>query len=698
MRFENIEIKNFRQYFNKNYIDLSVSESENIILVGGKNGYGKTNFLLSIVWCLYGERISQIDDNFKKEIRKEKNYSSFMEQSLNWQAKVQGENDFSVSLCISNPQIPFDYKDFDYSQLTITRSFDINNFSENLSILDRNGNSIYEEDEDKINFINDFLIPIDAAKFVFFDAEKISEVANLSMKDEGSFINDAFNKVLGLDIYEQLVSDLSSYIQSLKKHSLSGSAEDQVNDIEITIESKKRSIEDIENMNASLNDQIKSNEYKVMEYNRTIDRSAPQVSLIDKDSLIKEKALLKEQFLKLEDEFNVLGEVIPLVILSGKLNEVKEHLSIQNEHEVAEINASVNIEKIEKFIEYLFDKPPQPEASTLSLKDKVFFYEKAKLLGDEFFGNIDSNNELSFEHDFTNSDKKLIDYSLSIIDSYSQKTMEDILSNLNNSENRISEIDSTLNRIDADQVDEYISELISKRERLEQEIKKTIQQTGINIESIKREEFELDRKIKQLDNLLKRIDVSNENQTKIDKAQNYIDALIDFINSQKQSKKARLESNILKELQKLMHKLNVSNNKFISEVLVNILPDGHGMKVFLYDDNDEELKKESLSQGEKQLYISSLIKAILKESLYPLPIFIDTPLGRLDDEHISNILEYYYPTLSDQVILLSTNNEITPARYHKIERFVAKSYLIEHDGRNSKFVEGYFKGVKNDQI
>lgn len=46
MRFENIEIKNFRQYFDKNYIDLSVSESENIILVGGKNGYGKTNFLL----------------------------------------------------------------------------------------------------------------------------------------------------------------------------------------------------------------------------------------------------------------------------------------------------------------------------------------------------------------------------------------------------------------------------------------------------------------------------------------------------------------------------------------------------------------------------------------------------------------------------------------------------------------------------
>lgn len=49
MRFEYIEINNFRQYFQSNRIDLSVSNEKNIILVGGKNGYGKTNFLLSIV-------------------------------------------------------------------------------------------------------------------------------------------------------------------------------------------------------------------------------------------------------------------------------------------------------------------------------------------------------------------------------------------------------------------------------------------------------------------------------------------------------------------------------------------------------------------------------------------------------------------------------------------------------------------------
>lgn len=696
MRFEHIEINNFRQYFQSNRIDLSVSNEKNIILVGGKNGYGKTNFLLSIVWCLYGEKISQIDDNFKKEIRKERNYSSFMEHSLNATAKEKGEKEFSISIKISDLRLPFQIEQFDFNEVTITREFDTENFSEHLLILDKNGKLIYEDEEDKFNFINDFVIPIDAAKFVFFDGEKISEVANLSIKDEGSFINDALNKVLGLDIYEQLSLDLSKYIQSLKKHSLTGRSENQVNDIDKSIDNKTESIEELEDENTSLNNEIELKEQKIAQYENIINASAPQEYNINKEELIGERSKIQDKISTLESEFNALGEVIPLVMLSGKLHQVNEHLKNQKNNENAENNALVNLEKVDQFIELLFNEPPQPESSTLSFKDKVFFYEKAKDLGEDIFGGKESDYILDFEHDLTKSDKQLIDNSLIVVNSYNQKSVEEVLDQLNNSENRLSEINSTLSRIDADQVDEYISEVINKRERLKQDVKEIIQKIGSNVERISREAEEIIRKKAQLDTLMKKIEVSNENQIKINTAQSYIDVLNVFIESQKQAKKISLESNILKELRSLMHKMKVSNNSFINEVVVNILPDGHGMKVFLYDDNDEELKKESLSQGEKQLYISSLIKAILKESLYPLPIFIDTPLGRLDDEHITSILQYYYPTLSDQVVLLSTNNEITPTRYRKIEGVVAKSFLLEHDGKNSKFVEGYFKGIKND--
>ena len=67
MKIDKITINNFRQYYDSSSIDLGVNEGQNIILIGGKNGFGKTNFLLSLVWCLYGEKISQVDENSRKK-------------------------------------------------------------------------------------------------------------------------------------------------------------------------------------------------------------------------------------------------------------------------------------------------------------------------------------------------------------------------------------------------------------------------------------------------------------------------------------------------------------------------------------------------------------------------------------------------------------------------------------------------------
>ncbi|WP_231556193.1 AAA family ATPase [Gillisia sp. Hel_I_29] len=75
MKFSKIDIENFRQYYGNVPINLATDGQKNIVVIGGRNGYGKTNLLMSIVWCLYGDKLSQIDDHFKKEIQKEKNYN-----------------------------------------------------------------------------------------------------------------------------------------------------------------------------------------------------------------------------------------------------------------------------------------------------------------------------------------------------------------------------------------------------------------------------------------------------------------------------------------------------------------------------------------------------------------------------------------------------------------------------------------------
>jgi DNA sulfur modification protein DndD len=222
MKVEQICLTNFRQYYGENKISLPTGAGKNIILIGGKNGYGKTNFLLSLVWCLYGEDISKIDDNFKREIQKEGNYSKFLKACLNSDAAKEGLKKFSVELQISNIELPKtrEIKSGQQHSCIIRRTFDTSAIEDELYISFKGiTESIFKDTEDKINFINEYLIPIEAAKFVFFDAEKIASWAELSTKEEGNVLNDALGKILGLDVYESLIDDLEIYTDSLRKES-----------------------------------------------------------------------------------------------------------------------------------------------------------------------------------------------------------------------------------------------------------------------------------------------------------------------------------------------------------------------------------------------------------------------------------------------------------------------------------------------
>jgi DNA sulfur modification protein DndD len=56
---------------------------------------------------------------------------------------------------------------------------------------------------------------------------------------------------------------------------------------------------------------------------------------------------------------------------------------------------------------------------------------------------------------------------------------------------------------------------------------------------------------------------------------------------------------------------------------------------------------------------------------------------------------YYYPDLSEQVIILATNNEITPRRYKDIQKHVSKAYLLKNINNKSSFQNGYFLSYEN---
>lgn len=701
MKFSNIKINNFRQYYKTVDFDLSTNEDQNIVVIGGKNGYGKTNFLLSIVWCLYGEKISQIDENFKKEIQKEKNYSSFMQQSINWSAQKEGIDIFSISILVDEIELPEISKlPSNIDKVLITRSRNTSTTEEKLSITDPISNiELFDDDDDKFYFINDYIIPVDAAKFVFFDAEKIADIANLSIKEEGSFINDALGKILGLDTYETLIDDFEFYINTLKKEGATRNLQEQIIDKEKAIEISNLEIEKLEEENAEKLKEIDDLKKEIRKFEDLISQNSKQINLnFDRETVAFEIEKLKTKEVELNERLTELSEVIPLTILAGKLEEVKEHISIQEINEISQKSSKENSEKIENFIELLFNKPPDPENSTMSFRDKSFYYEKAKRLGSELYDTNGVYQELEFEQDLNNAEKNLIFDAISIVNSQSSDLFQITIEEFNLINSRKSELMKILSKIDADLVDDIVLDYLAKKETAENKTTEYNRKIGENTQQIYKVKKDIARFNQELVTLRNKVEINAQNKLRIKETEKYIDTLNTFLEEQKGIHKDSLEKTILIELRTLMHKLSSEENKskFIEDVKVTILASGQGMKITLLDQNDNEIRKESLSSGEKQIYISCLIKAIFNESIQSLPIFIDTPLGRLDEEHRDNITKKYYPTLSEQVVLFSTNSEITPKRFRDISENIAKSYLLVNDGANTDLKNGYFHNYENN--
>jgi DNA sulfur modification protein DndD len=145
----------------------------------------------------------------------------------------------------------------------------------------------------------------------------------------------------------------------------------------------------------------------------------------------------------------------------------------------------------------------------------------------------------------------------------------------------------------------------------------------------------------------------------------------------------RISALVLESLRRLMRKDNL-----ITEVRI----DPESFAVELRGSDGRLLPAEALSAGERQLLAVALLWGLAQASGQPLPVVIDTPLGRLDGDHRQRLLEHYFPHVSHQVILLSTDTEIDADAYDRLRRYIGHDYYLEFDpaAGSTTVLPGYF--------
>ena len=82
------------------------------------------------------------------------------------------------------------------------------------------------------------------------------------------------------------------------------------------------------------------------------------------------------------------------------------------------------------------------------------------------------------------------------------------------------------------------------------------------------------------------------------------------------------------------------------------------------------------SQGERQVYIMSLYLALLKTSRKDIPFFIDTPFARIDSNHREKIVEEFFNKISNQMFILSTDEEIVGEYKSLIDEKISDRFML----------------------
>lgn len=153
------------------------------------------------------------------------------------------------------------------------------------------------------------------------------------------------------------------------------------------------------------------------------------------------------------------------------------------------------------------------------------------------------------------------------------------------------------------------------------------------------------------------------------------------------SKKHRIEETMKEDLNSTL----VAYSDQIGKVELSEYLNDLSFKI--YHKAGNEIYLEELNAASKQIIVQVLLKSLHQFGDYNPPVMIDTVMGYLDEDSRASLLENYFPKLSHQTILLSTDSEIrTDKDLDKIEEFISKKYTLVRDKENQFTVvkEGYF--------
>lgn len=673
MLLKTITVDNYGLFHGRQCIDVAprkkYGKTRPVILFGGKNGSGKTTIQEAVRLCLYGASILG-----NRVSRRE--YESFLAE------RIHRADALLLKAPSAAVTLEFDYvESCERDSYTVQRAWERrgSGVKETLSVL-RNGKPIDDCDQEHWHDFLKSLIPPGVSQFFIFDGEKIQDLAEDSRDDSG--LAESIKSLLGIDVVETLAADLRIFVARSAKGSHAASLRRELEELQVSIDHLESRIRLAREEEASLQGKADQVNSRLEEAERRLAREGAGFAK-DRDRLKDERARLEAEISQYNHQLREMcAGLLPFAFAPQLLRDLCNQLAIEDRAQQMVVAQSILEPKIQTALdrvagkEFLADVP-----GTLSAKQKAAVRQMvAELLSSFQAEKNEDGQERPPVHALSADVRHKIErWARAALDEV-PRTLGELAAKLEQATRKRRKLESQLGQVPDDSVlHPLLSEIAAANRELGglQSAISEQDQKASRLESEK-QQFE-NRRVKLQDQMAK---LDRQDQG-IKNAQAVQGVLAEYGRELITTRVASLRANIAQCFARLCRK---------NDLVKRIEIDPATFHVSLFDRHGRTIPKHQLSAGEKQIFAISVLWGLGQASGRPLPLIIDTPLGRLDRDHRNHLLTRYFPNASHQVLILSTDTEIDQEYFDELAPSVSHAYRIDYDEATggSDVRPGYF--------
>ena len=650
MKIRKLILHNFGVYASTNEFDFNGRKP--IVLIGGMNGRGKTTFLEGVLLALYGSNsFAYAEGNYQS-------YNQYLRSYIN---KKDGSLEAYVEMYFS-----LDKKGKEEYRIRREWNAISKRTSEKISV-ERNGEYNQFLTENWSMFVENML-PSGLSNFFFFDGEKIAALAEEPTSKQ---MKESIKALLGINVLDILESDLNRVVNKATKRTVSDEETKRLESLRKAKEDADLALNDIDLEIAAIEKSIVENEKALSKARQDYSVNGGDVAA-QREKLYKKKTEIEANIKQNQNTLEVLaGSALPLMMVRPELELILETAKKEQESRLMKTTIS---------------------HVDMMLKKYLITHRSGNKAINSFVDYIKESSSEDIEPIFNLSDMTLLQL---------QAIVENKLSAIIEKVESLKK-EQKKNRRALLQNESYLNVELDEK-RLEKSLKKIKDletkaiEYKVRLEDLGKKRIHINGEViaanaafnKNLETYLSKAEGNDENSRTI-KYANMASRILDEY-------KIRLQKEKVLEVAETMthcYKRLANKKNMIDEIQMNPIT----LDLIYRDKDGVEVPRISLSAGEKQLMVISLLWSLAICSKKKLPVIIDTPLSRMDSAHRMGLINIYFPKASEQTIILSTDSEIDEHYYEVMKKNIGDEFTLIYDDESKATTvkRGYLLGDVND--